>query len=238
MHEINLQSNSLNSFSAADDGQVTKVFSSTLTPYEEVEDVRAGVFCLDCFQSGFSLLLNTRWPFISNFLFFAGNGLYVYESVLDLRSLDANSSEDESFYNFLNFTAAILFILNPVSDFLGNWAENEVSEMNDRLHHVEMGSKAQDEHYANSEDARVDWNKWVAIVFLLGSLLYLWQAGLDACDPESSYYVALDITASHVFLFDSILGLIAWRVGRQEDFGTSRQRWVFVWNPWLLDWSG
>lgn len=201
--------------------------------------------------------MNTRWNFISNFLFFAGNVCYVWISVNDLH-FDDTGEYDDALFNFLNFSGAILFLLNPISDFLANWAENKAIEINESLHDTEMinsgssgrngkeaevqpGSDKHDSVSANRvcfETTEVDWNKWVAILFFVGSVLYLWQAFLDAYDEDAPYYDALDLAASHVFLLDSFLGIIAWQVGRLQDAGTSRQRWVFALHPGRLDWSG
>ena len=78
----------------------------------------------------------------------------------------------------------------------------------------------------------------MAVLFFVGSVLYLWQAFLDAYYEDADYYDALDLVASHVFLLDSILAIVAWHVGRQQDIGTSRQRWICALNPRDLDWSG
>lgn len=182
---------------------------------------------------------------------YIGNFFYVWISINDLKSLNATTGEemdsgsDDTLFNFLNFSAAILFLLNPVSDFLANWAENKVTEMNDTLQHKDYSTK---DIHSKAETVSVkkqlftidglDWNKWVAIVFFVGSALYLWQAFLDAQLEDVTYYQALDITASHVFLFDSILALRAWYVARCDDAGTSRERRVFTFNPRKLDWSG
>lgn len=241
-----------------EDGKVHKVFFSSLTPNQEVESAHLNNCCLCFVWAAFSVAMNTSWNFLSNFLFFAGNVCYVWISLNDLHN-DATGEFDDDLFNMLNFSGAILFLLNPVSDFLANWAENKAIEINESLHDADFISSNSDppslrkrdsvdserHEMVSSENATlftmsrdVDWNKWVAILFFFGSLLYLWQAFLDAYDEEAVYYDALDLIASHVFLIDSILAIIAWEVGRRADAGTSRQRWIFVLNPHMLDWSG
>ena len=105
--------------------------------FMQVDSAGLNNMCLCALWALFSLVMNTRWNFISNFLFFAGNVCYVWISVNDLK-FDDTGQYDNELFNLLNFSGAILFLLNPVSDFLANWAENKATEINESLHDAEI----------------------------------------------------------------------------------------------------
>eukprot|EP00924_Labyrinthula_sp_SR-Ha-C_P007083 snap_masked-scaffold_8-processed-gene-8.40-mRNA-1 protein AED:1.00 eAED:1.00 QI:0/0/0/0/1/1/2/0/153 len=77
--------------------------------------------------------VNSRWALYSNYLFLLGNVCYISVDITMLNNINCKKAEgqvdevmspcnlDEDWVDIMNIFAAVFFILNPISDFMGNW---------------------------------------------------------------------------------------------------------------------
>lgn len=170
---------------------------------------------------------------------------------MDIKSVDVEENEtntswftNEDLKTFLNFFGAFLFLANPISDFMGNWAEDKVIEIHERISDndsqtiSEPHSKEDELEEEIIEENQINYDKIVAIIFFFGSLIYVYLAFLDFYNPESNFYEPIDIFASHLFVIDSGIGLIGWNVNRMLTLNSARARYLLTFDPYLVDWSG
>lgn len=133
-----------------------------------------------------------------------------------------------------------------VSDFMQYWAEMQVTQIIEEKDHVDKRCDSMDKRHESIDGImdckddnhtnklstmllsidmeEVNWDKWTAIVFFLGSSLSLFQAYLDWKHPTIYYYQALDILTSTLFVVDSIICLIGWAVARKVNLNTVEER--------------
>jgi len=85
----------------------------------------------------------------------------------------------------------------------------------------------------------VNWDLYVALIFLFASILYLCQAFMDLYRQNNIwYYHLISVLGAHLMVFDSCLGLVGWYVNRVEMKGSGRERYLCSFSPSQVDWSG
>lgn len=158
-------------------------------------------------------------------------------------------SRPGSLYNMLSVFACVLYILNPIFDFLGILVDPPVVKKSigaaeqDAEDLLTLTPKDKDEvHFGVDETSdryedpqqkpccesvvesleQIWWDFWCPLWFLGASLIYITMAVGDIKDNiDAQTYFILDIWASHLFVADAVCGVLYWWVCRQRNDGTS-----------------
>lgn len=170
-----------------------------------------------------------------------------------------------SLYNIMTIVACVLYILNPIFDFLGilvpppnqdvGMAEPEgepepdqEGEPDTKDDNENIDDKAVEEYDVPVQEGCYDrvidtldqvwWDFWCPLWFLAASWMYITLAINDMMgniDPQVGFI--LDIWASHLFVVDATCGVIYWWVSRQRSSGTA-ELFLFTRVPRQVDWTG